>query len=111
MTLTVTQITPTTPMPFPYFSVLYTEGDPQTYAGIRVIIGDQGAVFYSGDPVHDYLCALLSIPNEWHDVGITCSSSVDHFVMDGGVLGPEGEYTDKQIREAREALASLEEPC
>lgn len=101
----VTEITPRVSMSMPYLSVLYNDSNPESYEGVQVVLGDKGAVVYSGDPVLDYLCAMLMVPPEWREAGFMCSSSCDHFVMDGGILEPEdGEYSEEDFAKARQFL-------
>ncbi len=75
-----------------FLNLLYNDEDPLTYAGIQVkASGQLLATFNSGNPTVDYFasgafCELLS-----PDCRISGSSSLDHFVMDGGKMWDEGD--------------------
>ena len=68
-------------------SVLYEEFEPETYRGVEFKLGDERAVFNTSNPTVDYLTVLGVL---WLEHGqqtpVITKSSVDHFVMDGGVL-------------------------
>lgn len=66
-------------------SIDYTEFRPETYRGVILSLeGKRIALLSSGVPQTDYLAALevASIFGKW----VIHSSTVDHFVMDGGIL-------------------------
>lgn len=84
----------------------YDEPDPKTYRGIGVRMGIKAEqeLFNTGRPYHDYLTAHLVI---WKRVGegmdVMGSSSLDHFVFDGGELPDSAAATEEQLNEAVEA--------
>lgn len=98
--------------------VNYTEPDPSTYAGIQLQVGMPGhpldgdaEVFCTGHgPTVDFLHALSVLRHTFEDAGqdlegirITATSSVDHFVMDGGVLNDSGDWTGEEVLAASKA--------
>lgn len=66
----------------------YVEGDPSTYAGIRVELSgsDQRPTFHTIDPVFDYVCAHAFIfMTGGKDSIVATSPTIDWFHLDGGV--------------------------
>jgi hypothetical protein len=69
----------------PILSVHYDEFDIATYAGCSVSVGEHEFTVDTGNPAADYLAVSVIahvIAGEW----VMCSSSVDHFIQDGGNL-------------------------
>jgi hypothetical protein len=66
--------------------IVYEEYEPETYDGVKVNIGDsKGFTIQVGTPENDFSVALIIAG--YYGIDLICSSSVDHFVMDGGDLG------------------------
>lgn len=102
-------------MSIPFIGIEYDEPDPATYAGVRLRMGPEvePEVFFSGDPTTDYLTAGCVVHYRMGpDARIMGSSSVDHFVMDGGTLedeDPPQEKIEAAIAAARAYLAGRNE--
>jgi len=86
-----------------FLSCLYDGQDPSSYEGIELRMGHgaEKVVFNTGNPAVDYLTAHLVIRKRCKDAGgdpddiyVGGSSSLDHFVMDGGDLGENDEDED-----------------
>ena len=65
--------------------IVYEECEPSTYEGVEVNWGDKGFHIQIGTPENDFSVALIIA--HYHGLDIICSSSYDHFIMDGGDLG------------------------
>ena len=88
-----------------FLSCLYDDQNPETYEGIelRMDIDAEREVFNTGTPFHDYLtAACVAYTRAGEHAYITGSSSLDHFVFDGGVLPDGTAATEKQTKAAIE---------
>jgi len=65
--------------------IIYDEPDPSTYEGVRLSVYGKAGVWHIGSPQNDLACALILA--HFCNIDVVYSSSVDHFVMDGGDLG------------------------
>ena len=88
----------------PLYSVMYNDVDPRSYGGLRVWHSEpqEKATFSTGHgPTIDFMVSVLVLP-AMDDYRVT--SSVDHFIMDGGELNLDGNppYTDDQWALAKE---------
>ena len=89
-----------------YISVDYDGLDPSTYRGVILRMGDEEERFCTpaeegGSPTVDMLVAGMCAGHRLGEGGpIMSSSSVNHFVMDGGVLDDEGP-SQEQVDQAR----------
>jgi hypothetical protein len=86
----------------PILSILYTEPKPETYAGVRLRMYEDKPeeLFNSGNPAVDFFTAgFVAHYRLGPDAHIMGSSSIDHFVMDGGVLEDE-EPSDDAVKQA-----------
>lgn len=72
-----------------FLTVLYTEGEPDTYKGVRASVDEdiELTVNTGKGPPFDYLAAHLWLLVCKGVGAMVCSSSVDHFESDGGSLG------------------------
>lgn len=93
----------------------YDEPDPSTYRGIVVTYNfpphREEERFNTGDPSADYLMAGSVIHEHLgSQVYISGRSSLDHFVMDGGVLDedPSSEQTLAALEQARTYIQAQE---
>ena len=68
----------------------YDEKDPATYEGAYTFIDGEKIVHNTGDPEAD-VGTILELLRKNGAGRILCSSSIDHFNMDGGDLG---KYND-----------------
>lgn len=99
-----------------HISILYQEADPATYSGVEVRAEKESEkiIFNSGDATIDYWAGMTYIdlyygsfdPPRYITMG---SSSIDHFVMDGGdfewdVKKLKYEQIAAAIRAAKEKL-------
>lgn len=79
-----------------FLTILYKNADPSTYSGVQT--SDEGRAdetFYTGDPTVDYLAAgAVGHYRYGQDAHFVCSSSVNHFVFDGGGLRDENPTQD-----------------
>lgn len=82
-------------MTIPILHIDYTEPDPSTYQGARVQVGEDSFTIHGCCPAHDY--QVVSIIAFLIAGTVMCSSDVDNFVMDGGILIKE-EYS-KRVKE------------
>lgn len=86
-----------------FISVLYDDENVETYNGIKLSsMGSEICVINSKNPTIDYLAAFLLIQkltNFVDNVTVMGSSSVDHFVFDGGDLKTEN-FSDKEHEES-----------
>jgi hypothetical protein len=83
-----------------FVRVLYTEPDPSTYGGIHLHIDGWERLFASGTPTVDYLAAcVVTMDRLGENARMMGSSSIDHFVMDGGDLETE-HPTPQQVQAA-----------
>jgi hypothetical protein len=98
-------------MPRYYMDLDFDEGSPETYRGILLSrLGDDRIKnppirFYSGNATVDNLAAFQYLYNihgvvtrNSHNFAVMGSSSLDHFVMDGGEL--RENYTKEELAEA-----------
>jgi hypothetical protein len=96
-----------------FMSCKYDDVDPATYKGIELQMkpGAKREVFNTGDPLHDYLTAgFVATSRAGDDAPIFGSSSIDHFVMDGGAQLDAEQATPDQLKAALKAAeAYLEE--
>jgi hypothetical protein len=81
-------------MGLPMIHVDYDEPDPSTYRGVRLSIGNGAELSLHGtSPARDYAAistvALVISRKVLFVPFVMCSSDVDHFVMDGGILNDE----------------------
>jgi len=94
-----------------FMSLDFDEGSPETYRGITIrrLNPDREREspirFYSGNPTVDHLAAfqylynIHGVPNHnTHNFAVMGSSSLDHFVMDGGEL--RESYTQEELAQA-----------
>lgn len=98
----------------PLIGVVYDDVNPESYAGIQLRFGHGKEVFNSGNPTVDYFTAYWVIFKRCKDAGVDVddvpimgSSSIDHFVMDGGILNdsdPSQEDMDAAIAAAKAYL-------
>lgn len=98
----------------PILGILYDETDPATYSGVTLRLGDDREVFNSGNPTVDYLTAYFVLSHRYRaagfdvgDVPVMASSSVNHFVFDGGTLNdsdPSQEEVDAAVAAAKAYL-------
>jgi len=65
----------------------YDEVDPSTYAGVYTYIDDKRVITNTGNPEADMHTVVSMLFERGEGRMIMCSSSVDHFIMDGGDLG------------------------
>ena len=65
--------------------ILYDELEPDTYEGVSLSIGNSRLDLHIANPEEAVNCALWVA--HYLDLYVLCSSSVDHFIMDGGDLG------------------------
>jgi len=65
-----------------FLSVDFEEGDQSTYKGIDFLVDKEKTRFDSGNITIDFINCIKSVPDDI-DGGIGCSSSWDHFFMDG----------------------------
>jgi hypothetical protein len=86
----------------PIIRVDYDEPDPNTYRGVTI----GHTLWNSGDPTIDFICAvkLAWLFREDGADFVMCSSSVNHFVMDGGELDDSGDWTEEQTQAATALL-------
>lgn len=92
-------------MPVIHLSCLYDQ-NPETYEGIELCmaLGAESEVFNTGVPYHDYLvAATVAHARAGPDALIFGTSSIDHFVMDGGDLPDGTEATEEQVDKAAKA--------
>lgn len=87
----------------------YHEPDPETYFGVSLKMMPDGPEesFMTGDPTVDYLTAGAVAVYRLKGGTVMCSSSVDHFSMDGGDLSdedPPREKLDLSLTLARKYL-------
>ena len=80
----------------------YDDRDPASYAGFIVRTPQREETFNTGNPAHDYLVALFVAFERSHGRPVSESSSIDHFVMDGGTLVDPDDATSEQIDAASE---------
>jgi len=100
----------------PFLPILYDEdmNPDETYRGVELRMGSGAQrdgppeVFNTGNPTVDYHTAMLVVWRRWIEAGgdkdedppVMGSSSIDHFVMDGGTLrdeNPSGEDVQAAI--------------
>ena len=94
----------------PIIGIIYDDSDPISYKGVDLHIGEERETFYSGDPTVDYLTAgFVAHYRAGPAAHIMCSSSVDHFVMDGGELEDDDPPEEKIKRAVALGKAYLEE--
>ena len=95
-------------MRLPFLRLEYDDADPATYEGISLLMLDdkKPELFNTGNPTVDYHTAMAVIYKRAKDAGVDIddvpiqgSSSIDHFVMDGGELR-DSEPTDEDIQQA-----------
>ena len=89
---------------FVFMSIIYEEGDPNTYAGFELRADKKTiGIFNTGNPTVDYLTAMWWIKLSYgEDVHVSGSSSIDHFAFDGGDLRDgEGQYTPEEVAKAK----------
>ena len=102
-------------MKIPILGIKYDDENPASYGGVTLRMLDKGEeLFFSGDPTVDYHTAMNVIFKRCKDAGVSIddipiqgSSSVDHFVMDGGELrdtDPTDEEFTKAILAAKKHL-------
>lgn len=87
-----------------YYSVLYDEADPSTYEGLEVRHSEprEKVKFFTGHgPTIDFMVSVLVLPRMSQ---YFVTSSVDHFIMDGGDINMDGDppYTTEQWALAKE---------
>jgi len=87
-----------------FVSIDYDDGEQDTYRAVTVDFNGDIKRFETGDPVKDYRDAMQFCNANREDViGVMCSSSVDHFTMDGDNykwIEQDGrEYLEKNIVE------------
>ncbi len=69
----------------------YEESNPDSFKGVTLSIRDtigrefHDCEFQVGTPEDSFGCALTLAHT--YGIDVICSSSVDHFIMDGGTLG------------------------
>lgn len=89
-----------------HISVRYDDSDPATYAGVEYRV-DRGKHMYcinTGNPTADYAAAMMVLYTVNGDEAIIMgSSSIDHFVMDGGDLETEN-FSEEQLVSAKKSL-------
>jgi len=89
-----------------HISIKYDEGDPATYAGVEYRV-DRGKHMYcinTGNPTADYAAAMMVLYTVNGDEAIIMgSSSIDHFVMDGGDLETEN-FSEEQLVQAKKSI-------
>jgi hypothetical protein len=83
----------------------YDDESPDSYAGV-VLSRSQKEVskIMTGCPTNDFLATTLlyqKLSDKNGDKWLSCSSSVDHFVMDGGIL-KEDNFSELEISNALE---------
>jgi hypothetical protein len=89
-----------------FVSVLYNEPDPSTYQGFKILRGEESHVFNTGNPTLDYLTAGATIYLKWGKSStIMFTSSIDHFVMDGGDLQDEDPPAEVSHAAVEKALS------
>lgn len=68
-----------------FTSIDYNEPDPKTYKSVKLSSSftDNKKVFDSGDFVKDWYNRVKDIIQDNSEPFHTCSSSIDHFIMDG----------------------------
>lgn len=85
---------------------------PLNYRGVILRMGleSEQEVFATGDPTVDYLTAgFVAHYRVGPEAPVMCSSSVDHFAMDGGQLDdedPSEEQIQKAVRAGRAYLTA-----
>jgi hypothetical protein len=81
-----------------FMSCQYDDENPASYQGISVKVGREAEpeVFNTGNPTVDYFTAYFVASKRCKDAGVDIddlpimgSSSIDHFVMDGGTLNTD----------------------
>ncbi|MDB4278053.1 hypothetical protein N9917_00325 [Deltaproteobacteria bacterium] len=91
-----------------FMACLYDDENPETYKGISLSMGRDAAkdVFNTGNPTVDYFTAYFVASKRCKDAGVDIddvplmgSSSIDHFVMDGGTLNTD-DPTDDEVQGA-----------
>jgi len=91
-----------------FMACLYDDVNPETYEGISVRMGrdEKPKVFNTGNPTVDYFTAYFVASKRCKDAGVDIddlpvmgSSSIDHFVMDGGTLNTD-EPSDEDVQAA-----------
>ena len=90
-------------------SVEYDDEDPKTYAGISLTVGKRRFLAYGGDPSVDFLTMVLFMRKEFNAKEFMNSSSVDHFVMDGGALETAGPWHPGTEEAARFGVSQVTE--
>jgi len=89
-----------------HISIKYDEGDPATYAGVGYRVDRDKRMYFinTGNPTVDYAAAMMVLYTvNGEDAIIMGSSSIDHFVMDGGDLETEN-FSEEQLVSARKSL-------
>lgn len=89
-----------------FISVNYEELKPETYAGFTLKMGDRVETINTGNPTVDYVaigCIAYTIAGG--RLPIMQSSSIDHFIMDGGDLLTE-DIPEELANRGREAAKS-----
>jgi len=85
-----------------FFSVVYTEPDPTTYAGVGASFKGwpEDIKLMTGDPTADMVALQLIVLRMGLGELVMESSSVNHFMMDGGEMRDESP-TDEDIERAK----------
>lgn len=79
-----------------FLSVIYDDSDISTYNGISIHNNDKKqTIFTNTNPTVDYLVALFICRPDINKV--SASSSLDHFIMDGGVLNDESPSNEDVV--------------
>lgn len=88
-----------------HISVKYEEADPTTYSGIEYGWNRKYKIINTGNPSVDYIIAMILLSRKEQETGhpIMRSSSVDHFIMDGGEMETE-DFSEEHISAARKYL-------
>jgi len=84
----------------PHLSIDYDEPDPATYRGIKIRLGGREALISSDppNPTRDFAVAVIWAARTDAPSYMT-SSSVDHFVMDGGTLDDSDASVDSFLQD------------
>jgi hypothetical protein len=94
-------------MSTPILSIKYDDANPATYEGVTLSMDRDKPreLFSTGNPTVDYNTAAAVVYRRFYNAGVDVddvplmgSSTIDHFIMDGGELNEEP--TPEQIRKA-----------
>lgn len=97
----------------PIIGIVYDDNNPESYAGVtlRMGSGSLADTFHTGNPTVDYLTAVFVVASRnGVDHPAMSSSSIDHFVMDGGDLNTDNP-PEAAISAALDATRRYLESC